>query len=643
MCGHSDHAICQIKRLFGLAGLGIAILLVATDLAKTVTCGALAAETAAAEKTTASPKIREMMTSLAQEWLAEQGVASAAAAPPAHETRQTFEDYVNSGAGAIHNQILALAGAIPDLPIEFERALDRVTAIDPDSGRGQVLLSLGIFGDPYLVATRRLAGEAQAFLNLAIFAAFGSGAEWLFRKMTRRARGRLDTLPMETVRDRLRVMAARFALAFGTIGAFLLGGLVPWLGLNWDPARREMVLSLVIVFIAVRFAVAIGELLLAPNDERFRIVPMDVPAARFWSRRLTVFAGWSALVWVIIEECDTLGFTFEGLQLVGYILGLGIIAIVLEAVWRRPVARHQVVETVLAETRPFGRGAVNTVVSIGVVLLWVFWVVAPGVTSVDPGFWLVLVLILLPPAISVSRRAVEHLLRPAGSSQTGRPPGVIEATLEHGIRALLIVGAVAVLAWGWEVDLVHLAGRDSVFASIVHGVLTTVVILLIADVLWHAAKAAIDSKLAATAELGQPNSEEAAAGAFAHLAADFPQHSVCAGDCRRGNDGAGGTGGRDRAADRRCQRGRGSDRLWRADLCSRRHRRHVLPTRRRLPGRRIHPERQLQGHGRRLQHSLGPAAPPPRSGVHRAVQPVGRHSEPEPRLGHRQNSGRRHL
>jgi len=240
MCGHSDHAICQIKRLFGLAGLGIAILLVATDLAKTVTCGALAAETAAAEKTTASPKIREMMTSLAQEWLAEQGVASAAAAPPAHETRQTFEDYVNSGAGAIHNQILALAGAI------------------------QVLLSLGIFGDPYLVATRRLAGEAQAFLNLAIFAAFGSGAEWLFRKMTRRARGRLDTLPMETVRDRLRVMAARFALAFGTIGAFLLGGLVPWLGLNWDPARREMVLSLVIVFIAVRFAVAIGELLLAP-------------------------------------------------------------------------------------------------------------------------------------------------------------------------------------------------------------------------------------------------------------------------------------------------------------------------------------------------------------------------------------------
>src|SRR6202035_1551109 len=105
--------------------------------------------------------------------------------------------------------------------------------------------------------------------------------------------------------------------------------------------------------------------------------------------------------------------------------------------------------------------------------------------------------------------AVEHLLRPPGSSETRGPPSVIEVTLEHGVRALLIIGAAAVLAWGWDVDLVHLAGRDTMFARIVHGVLPTVVILLIADVLWHAAKAAIDRKLAQPADLGQPNSEEA--------------------------------------------------------------------------------------------------------------------------------------
>jgi moderate conductance mechanosensitive channel len=129
---------------------------------------------------------------------------------------------------------------------------------------------------------------------------------------------------------------------------------------------------------------------------------------------------------------------------------------------------------------------------------------------------LVLVIIVLPMAISASRRAVEHLLRPPGSSQIVGPPGVIEATLEHAIRTLLIIGAVAVLAWGWDVDLVHFAGQDTSFALAARGVLTTVMILLVADVLWHAAKAAIDNKLAQTAELGQPNSKEARRRAGLH-------------------------------------------------------------------------------------------------------------------------------
>ena len=129
---------------------------------------------------------------------------------------------------------------------------------------------------------------------------------------------------------------------------------------------------------------------------------------------------------------------------------------------------------------------------------------------------LVLIIIVLPMAISASLRAVEHLLRPPGSSQIVGPPGVIEATLEHAIRTLLIIGAVAVLAWGWDVDLVHFAGQDTSFALAARGVLTTVMILLVADVLWHAAKAAIDNKLAQTAELGQPNSKEARRRAGLH-------------------------------------------------------------------------------------------------------------------------------
>jgi moderate conductance mechanosensitive channel len=434
MCGHSGHGICQGKRLFGLAGLAIAILLVAAVLAKTVTCGALAAETATAEKTTSSPKVRALMTALAQEWLKEQGVENPAA-PPAQQTGNSFEDYVNSDADAILYQMVALAGAIPGLPHEFEQAAARVTAIDADSGRGQVFLELGIFGDPFHLATRRRAAETQGLLDLAIFGACGLGAIWLFRKMTGRAQRRLDGLPTETVKDRLRAIAARFVLAFGAIAAFALGGLGPLLGIDWDPARRETMLSFLIVFVAIWIGVATSDLLLAPDDQRFRIIPMDTVAARFWCRRLALFAGWFAFVSVIIQECSALNFSYEGVQLVGYTLGLGVVAIALEAVWRRPIAPRGVAEATSAETHHFGRGAANIALSIGIVVMWVCWVAAPGVTSVRPLFWLVLVLILLPPAITVSRRAVDHLLRPAGSSQTASPPSVLEVTLEHGIRA----------------------------------------------------------------------------------------------------------------------------------------------------------------------------------------------------------------
>jgi moderate conductance mechanosensitive channel len=447
--------------------------------------------------------------------LEEQGVAKPAA-PAAQQTDTSTEDYLNSSAGAIHDQIVALARAIPDLPNEFERATARISAFDPNSGRAQFLLKLGIFGDPYKVATRLLAARVQLFLKLAILAAFGFGAQWLFRKMTERVRRRLDGLPVGTVKDRLSVIATRVALAFGMIGAFVLGSLGPFLALDWDPVRRGIILGFLIVFVAIRVAAATGDLLLAPGDERFRIIPTDTVAARFWCRRLTVFAGWFVLVWVIVQECSALDFSYEELQLVGYTLGLGAVAIALEAVWRRPIAPREAGEAPSAETHRFGRGAASIALSIGIVLLWVFWVAEPGIMSVMPGFWLVLVIIILPPAISASRRAVEHLLRPPGSAQPGGAPSVIEVTLEHGIQAFLIIGAVAVLAWSWDVDLVHLAGQGTLFAGIVHGVLTTVVILLIADVLWHAMKAAIDSKLADTADLSQPNSDEARRRARLH-------------------------------------------------------------------------------------------------------------------------------
>ena len=110
------------KRIIEVAGRAAAISLGAIILAIALSCGALAAS--AGDTAAASPKVRELLTSLAREWLGEQGEAKSAI-PPAQQTSSSFADYVNSDAGAIHDQIIALASAIPSLPHEFERANPR--------------------------------------------------------------------------------------------------------------------------------------------------------------------------------------------------------------------------------------------------------------------------------------------------------------------------------------------------------------------------------------------------------------------------------------------------------------------------------------------------------------------------------------
>jgi len=439
----------------------------------------------ASEEGATSPAVAEFIALLGdpkvQKWLEEQHAAEVSHKPAPDAETSSVSDYFDSRVRATREHITALGSALPDLPNQFERGVGLLQAEIPR--RGTVL-----------------------FLVL-VFAGLGLGVEWLFRKATQKTRQRLDGFPMETVNDRLRLVAARFAFAFGVVAAFAIGSIGPFLALDWPPLLSKMVLGYLVAWLVTRIAVVVGHFLLAPDAEHFRIIPTDTVAARFWCRRLAVFVGWFAFGWVTVGLLSTLGFSVEGRQLVAYVLGLGLLAIALETVWRRPVAPADATEAPLHGTHHLGRGAQNALLSIGIVLLWGLWV-----ARAMPGFWLVLVVITLPLALGVTRRAVQHLLRPPGSPQVGEgPPGVIAISLERGIRALLFIGAAAVLAWGWGIDLVqHLTtGEDTLFSRLVHGVLSAVVILLVADVLWHAMKAAIDRKLAEAADPGQPSTDEA--------------------------------------------------------------------------------------------------------------------------------------
>jgi moderate conductance mechanosensitive channel len=430
-----------------------------------------------------SPKIHEFLNLLAdpkvQEWLEKQGRAKAAASETADNS---VSRELDSHLGAIREHIVALGAALPDLPNQFAQGSARVSA---ELGHG---------------------GRARALLLLAVFVGLGFGLEWLFRKATQRVRARLDSLSLDTVGNRLRVVAARFAFAFGVVAVFAIGSIGAFLALDWPPLLREILFGYLIAFVGLRVANVVGHFLLAPHHEHFRIIPMDSVAARFWCRRLSAFVGVFAFGWVLVGLGDTLGWSLEGRQIVAYACGLVLLAIALEAVWRRPVPTEAAEEPVLpAKHHRLGHGGRNALLTMGIVLLWVLWVLhAMG------SFWLVLVAITLPLAIGITGRAVEHLLRPPGSAEAAEgPPTVLTICLERGIRALLIIGAVAVLAWGWGIDLAHLHGEDTWVGRLAEGVLSAIVILLVADLLWQAMKTAIDRKLADASDVGQPNTDEA--------------------------------------------------------------------------------------------------------------------------------------
>jgi small-conductance mechanosensitive channel len=415
-----------------------------------------------------------------QAWLA-QHEAKPAAAPSREIAEESVSHALDTRLATIREHIAALARTIPDLPDQFWRGRARVTA---DLGEN---------------------GRLKALLLLAVFVGLGCGVEWLFGKATQRLRARLDALALETVADRLRLVGLRLAVAVGLVAAFALGSVGPFLARDWPPLLRELLFGYLAAFLAVRIAIVVGHFLLAPDHERFRIIPMDSAAARFWCRRLVAFVAWFAFGWVTVGFGVTLGYSLEGRQLVAYALGLGLVAIALEAVWRRPAAQGEDGEAASPVSHRFGRSAANAALTVGVVLLWVLWVI-----HASASMWLVLVGMTLPLAIGVSRLAVENLLRPPGSPQgADGAPSVHAVCIERGIQALLIFGAVAVLAWGWDVDLAHVRRQETLVGRLADGVLSTIVILLIADFLWHAARAAIDRKLAEAADIGQPNTDEA--------------------------------------------------------------------------------------------------------------------------------------
>lgn len=439
--------------------------------------GLLSAAPAFAQSTETPPQVQELLRLLddpvLRDWVAAQKAPPAAA--PA-DTEMTPSGYVDQRLTDIRRHIANLVTTVPLLRGEFTRARTILMLEFEDRGViGVLSLIVGFLGLGFLL-------------------------EWLFRRATIGIQRWIIGVPLNTVGDRLRAAGIRLCFGLGLVIVFAVGSNGAFLAFTWPPLLREIVLGYLTAFLVLRITLVIGRFMLAPGGERFRLVPMNTAAAWFWYGRIGLAVAWLAVGWVTVGLLGTLGLSFSSRVLIAYVLGLVLLAIGIEACWRRPHASLHGDKVPHHENRRL----TNWLVTAYFGALWLLWV-----ASAMPTFWLAVALVALPAAIKGAQRAVNHVLRPAGAvTAQGSVPSVAEVCLERGLRAVLIIGAALLLARAWHIDLVAMTMQDTLTTRLARGMLSAVVIALVAEFSWYFVRAVIDSKLSIAAHDTHADSED---------------------------------------------------------------------------------------------------------------------------------------
>jgi small-conductance mechanosensitive channel len=465
-----------------LAGalLGLMVLAVVVQVGASPAC-AQAASAPAAPPHQVQELLKLLDDPATRTWIDQQRQPAATPSEPTSPEPQGMgSEMLVTRVEALQTHLSSLAAAVPRLPQEVKRAADLLS---------QELRSRSLLDVALLVL---------GFLGL------GAGAEWLFRKATVTAQNRSIFRPLETAAERVRMSVGRMAFGLAGVAIFGIGSIGAFLVFDWPPLLRRVVLAYLFAALLLRFALLGGRILLSPgpvghhNPAALRVIPIANGAARFWYRRLVLFVGWFAFGWATVELVHALGFSPDARRLVAYILGLGLLALAVEAVWRWPPPAA--LEPEAAEHPPRHHVLGPWLLSLYLVLLWGLWVA--GLMGL---FWLLVVTVTLPQAVKITQRSARHLLRPSESAESVNHHGLGAVYLDRGIRALLIVAAALFLAEVWNVDLVALTSRDTVGTRLVRGALSSIVILLVADLIWQIVKTQIDrrlSRLQAQAPLG---------------------------------------------------------------------------------------------------------------------------------------------
>ncbi|MBY5801561.1 mechanosensitive ion channel family protein [Rhizobium leguminosarum] len=359
----------------------------------------------------------------------------------------------------LRRRLLTLVDAVPTLPGQIQSAIRVFQTEDRIEPVGLVLAVI-LFVAGGFVAQRLAWWSGRGLLHFVLNA------------------------PADTVRQRIKLHAARLSMGLLALVGYLIGSLGAFILFPWPAVFRDIALILLSAALMVRLGVLVGRIVIAPGARlpHMRLLTLVTSLAWFWYYWLLGIVAMLAAGWATIEVIGTIGAS-------------PILVDLFTAAWLGVVSIALIVMIWLRHFRSDGP-AVSRLVCVGfsasIIVSWLLWV-----SGLRGAFWTVVVITLLPLTVSVTRDIIRRIIQ-SGEGQAVEDATIVgwSVVIMQTLRNGLIVVAALLIARAWNVNLSDLAAAETVTTRLIRAGIRIVIVLLVTDVIWKLASTLIDSQMA---------------------------------------------------------------------------------------------------------------------------------------------------
>ncbi|MGO6816054.1 mechanosensitive ion channel family protein [Rhizobium leguminosarum] len=371
----------------------------------------------------------------------------------------------------LRQRLLTLVDAVPTLPGQIQSAIQVFQTDDRIEPVG-LILAVILFVAGGFVAQRLAWWSGRGLLHFVLNA------------------------PADTVRQRIRLHAARLSMGLLALVGYLIGSLGAFILFPWPAVFRDIALILLSAALMVRLGVLVGRIVIAPGARlpHMRLLTLVTSLAWFWYYWLLGIVAVLAAGWATIE-------------VIGTIRASPILADLFTAAWLGVVSIALIVMIWLRHFRSDGP-PVSRLVCVGfsasIVVSWLLWV-----SGLRGAFWTVIVVTLLPLTVSVAHDIIRRIIQ-SGEGQAVEDPAIVgwSVVIMQTLRNGLIVVAALLIARAWDVNLSDLAAAETVTTRLIRAGIRIVIVLLVTDVIWKLASTLIDSQMAMASRSAQAGHQD---------------------------------------------------------------------------------------------------------------------------------------